>query len=151
VSETAAEARTNAGDAAEIASARDQTHNNSNSNEVRDCAVRLAAPLTPHSLYTITIHTNQPVLPTIPTQHTPETHTKTQPHTKHTSHKSPIIPPPYTTSHTLIVFHTSSYSQSCHNITTPTHHRHTNPTQTHTPTNTPHSPKDNLAPTHTQP
>jgi hypothetical protein len=105
-------------------------------------------PSTPHSLYTITIHTNPPVLPTIPTRHTSKTH-ETQAHTKHTSHKSPIIPQPYTTRHTLIAFHTSSYSQSCRNITTPTRHRHTNPTQTHTHKHTPHSPKDDLAPTHT--
>jgi hypothetical protein len=77
-------------------------------------------------------------------------HTKTQPHTQHTSHNSPIIPPPYTCRHTLIAFHTSSYSQSRHTIATPTHHRHTNPTQTHMLTNTPHSPKDDLAP-HTHP
>jgi hypothetical protein len=48
-------------------------------------------------------------------------------HTQNTSHKSPIIPQPYTTRHTLIAFHTSSYSQSCRNIATPTQNRHTNP------------------------
>jgi hypothetical protein len=130
--------------AVEIECARNQTHNNPNNREIRDCPVRAAVLSTPHPLYTITIHTNQPVLPTIPTRHTPETH-ETQTHTKHTSHKSPIIPQPYTIHHTPIAFHTSPYSQSCRNIATPTHHRHTNSTQTNTHINTPHSPKDNLA------
>jgi hypothetical protein len=104
---------------------------NENTREMRDCARYLAAISTPHSLYSTTICINAARQQAC--RHgTRPTHAQTESHTKHNSHKSPIIPPPYTTRHTLIALRTSLYSQSCHNIATPAQHRHTNPTQTTT-------------------
>jgi hypothetical protein len=85
--------------AAETACARNQTSNNVNNREIRDCPVRAAVYLTTHSLYTITIHTNQPVLPTIPTRHTPNKHENTTTHKTHfpqvTHHPTTLHHPPY--------------------------------------------------------
>jgi hypothetical protein len=112
--------------------------------------VRLVVPSTPHSLYTITIHTNQPVLQTIPARNTPE-NTRKHNHTQNTlptSHPSSHLPtPPAILSSHSIHHHTHN-----HAITSPrqpttdtqTQHKHTRLHQ-----HTTHSPKDDLAPTHT--
>jgi hypothetical protein len=85
--------------AAEIVCARNQTTNNAYNREIRDFPVRLAAQPTPHLLYTITLNTNPPVLPTIPKRHTPETHENTITHKTHfpqvTHHPTTLLHPPY--------------------------------------------------------
>jgi hypothetical protein len=112
--------------------------------------VQLAYQPTPHSLYTITIHTNQPVLKTIPTQHAPKTHKNTSTHkTLPTSHPSSHNPtPPAMLSSHSIHHHTHN-----HAVTSPRQPKIATqtPTQTHAHKHTPHSPKDDHAPTHTQP